>query len=578
MNHHTVLYHKPPMERTRTVNLRSTLLLTSAVALAACEEQVPTSANILPGDTIVLAGTPAPFGVDVFDQNGNLMSGVEGGTWDATGPLDVDAAGVVTGREYGQGTLRYTVEGVVAEARILVNIPLTLSASLHYLTQTIQRPGDLIPLIPGRDALLRLFVAVDQDHWYRGGLEVRVTGAGMDTVLARSGILRVARESELNHSYNLLVPGDRIEDPSLSLDVTYDPNGLHEGISGRETLVYQVAGLPRFDLMVVPTVSSRHPGHDAITEWARPGLTFDHDKLWASRKLLPVSVETAQLTVHGVLDIDYRMDRYNGWIRLLNHMGTLRQAEGRRDYYLAVLKYAGGGTGGVAYLGVPQATSIDNPTTMSHELGHSMSLQHAPCNVSGDPNFPHPDGEIGQWAIDLDDMSLKPPHFKDHMGYCSQNNWVSDYFFDKALRFRDRRRMRTVREPVLILSGDITGGVMEPAFALDEGTPDSADPDGTHLLAGFRGGEVVFEHRFIPELLPHIDRLAFHESVPYSLGRDGALDRVTLTGPGVVSMTLLPDNRPRTVFEIENGQVVRISTDHRGPVPVGALHSTGLPR
>ena len=40
---------------------------------------------------------------------------------------------------------------------------------------------------------------------------------------------------------------------------------------------------------------------------------------------------------------------------------------------------------------------------MVHELGHSMSLRHAPCGLlfDPDPNYPYPSGEIGVWGYDF---------------------------------------------------------------------------------------------------------------------------------------------------------------------------------
>lgn len=549
--------------------------------LAACEGRVPTSATILPADTLILSGEAAQFSVEVRDQEDEVMPD-PGGTWSAlSGPVEVSATGLVTGTGPGVGTVRFTVEDVVADAPIRVNPELDLTAELSYLNQAIQNPEEPIPLVPGRAGLLRLFVAVPDEHYYLEAPAVRVEVGGFDTTITQGWprIRKTVDESELQYSYNALIPGSLIEKPSVEVRVTYDPEDEINGISGEEVLTLEVADAERFDLMVVPTVSSAHPRPD-ISNWANDGLTWDHNKLWAVRKLLPVSTETGNLTVHEVLHVDYSITNGNGWVRWLNHMGTLRREEGRRDYYLGVMKPAGGGIGGIAYLRNPAVVAIDLPTTMSHELGHGMSLAHAPCNVQGDPNYPHDEGAIGQWGIDLDDMELIPPHFKDHMGYCQQDNWVSDFFFDKSLAHRVRSgRYEAGPEPVLVLSGDITGKTFEPALAFGA-VPDPPDPDGTHVLTGidFEGAE-VFSFRFHPLEVMDLEpgHLTFNVAVPYDVDRDGRLARVTLTGPGA-EMSLLPDSHPRLVMERRNGQIVSITTDHRGPVPPGALSSTGIPQ
>ena len=548
----------------------------------ACEGRVPTMATIMPSDTLVVAGEPAQLTVEVRDQKDEVMPD-PGGEWSVvSGPIKVGATGLVTGTEGGVGTVRYMVENLVADATVRVNPKLDLTATLSYINQAIQNPDESIPLVPGRTGLLRLFVAVEGKHYYKDAPEVRVEMGGFDTTITQgwSGIRSSVDESELQYSYNAIIPGDLITGRSVDLTVIYDPEDKIDGIGGEEVLDMEVADLERFDLMVVPTVSSKHPRPD-ISDWANESLTWGHSKLWAVRNLLPVSTETGQLTVHEVLHVDYEISSYQGWIRWLDHMGTLRRAEGRRDYYLGVMKQGGGGIGGIAYLRKPAVVAVDIPMVMSHELGHGMSLNHAPCNVAGDPDFPHEEGAIGQWGFSIDDMTLLPPHFKDHMGYCFGDNWVSDFFFEKSMDFRVHTGLDEADrspEPVLVLSGDITGNRFEPALAF-EAVPDAPALDGTHVLTGFDAdGAEVFSHRFHPLEVMDLDPgyLMFNVAVPHDPARDGRLARVTLTGPGV-EMVLLPDSHPRLVMEKVNGQIVSITTDHQGPVPPGALSSTGIP-
>ncbi|VAW32251.1 hypothetical protein MNBD_CHLOROFLEXI01-3228 [hydrothermal vent metagenome] len=69
-----------------------------------------------------------------------------------------------------------------------------------------------------------------------------------------------------------------------------------------------------------------------------------------------------------------------------------------------------------------------------HELGHNFGRQHAPCNVSGDPNYPYAGASIGQYGLDGIGGSLQllsPGGYVDMMSYCDPV-WVSDYTY-KAL-------------------------------------------------------------------------------------------------------------------------------------------------
>lgn len=98
------------------------------------------------------------------------------------------------------------------------------------------------------------------------------------------------------------------------------------------------------------------------------------------------------------------------------------------------------GVGWVTDVGSPWAAShrvavgigfgTDGAATFAHELGHNHGRDHAPCNVSGDGNYPYAGGSIGVWGYDLEAQELKDPaSYADFMGYCN-SNWVSDYSYN----------------------------------------------------------------------------------------------------------------------------------------------------
>jgi len=72
--------------------------------------------------------------------------------------------------------------------------------------------------------------------------------------------------------------------------------------------------------------------------------------------------------------------------------------------------------------------------TMIHEIGHAHGRSHANCQVSNpDPNYPHPDGQLGVWGWDpITNQLMDPVANRDMMGYCSPR-WVSDYTWDALL-------------------------------------------------------------------------------------------------------------------------------------------------
>ena len=69
-----------------------------------------------------------------------------------------------------------------------------------------------------------------------------------------------------------------------------------------------------------------------------------------------------------------------------------------------------------------------------------MSLRHAPCGdplpTGLDPAFPHAGGSIGVWGYDLRGRALVDSSAPDLMGFCGPGDWISDFFFSSALRFR----------------------------------------------------------------------------------------------------------------------------------------------
>ena len=144
---------------------------------------------------------------------------------------------------------------------------------------------------------------------------------------------------------------------------------------------------------------------------------------------------------------------------------------------------------------------------MAHELGHNMSLRHAPC---GNPNrvdssFPYPNGSTGAWGYDFrDGGGLVHPSTPDLMSYCHPRR-ISDYHFANALRFRlfDERPPLVAATSLLLWGGlDAEGEpFLNPAFVVNAppALPDSA---GEHRITGrTASGDDLFSVDFtMPEV------------------------------------------------------------------------------
>lgn len=143
----------------------------------------------------------------------------------------------------------------------------------------------------------------------------------------------------------------------------------------------------------------------------------------------------------------------SGWGNLLQMLLSLRQQEGAAPdkYYYGAFEPASSfaafcGGGCVAGLStLSQAPSdawarasiglgfsgLEAAFTMAHEVGHAHGRNHSPCGGAQgvDPNYPYAGASIGVWGYSMPDQALiAPTKGKDIMGYC-QPQWISDYTY-----------------------------------------------------------------------------------------------------------------------------------------------------
>ena len=184
-------------------------------------------------------------------------------------------------------------------------------------------------------------------------------------------------------------------------------------------------------LTVVPFLWAANP--DSAILDITSGMAADpenHEILWVTRTLLPVG--------------DLEASAHEPVLTTTNHAGTffgemmaIRALERGTGHWMAMISGPVDGPGGFAY-GNRLNYSQPHAETIAHELGHNMSLWHAPCgDPSGpDPSYPYSDGSIGAWGYDFRDGGrLVNPSTPDLMSYCHPR-WISDYDFTNALRFR----------------------------------------------------------------------------------------------------------------------------------------------
>ena len=543
--------------------------------------------EIVPGDTMFVAGTGTQLKLIARDEEGFKLDDPANVVWTSAGRgLALSSSGFIRASEFGEAVITARVDEVFATATFRVNPRIDLKARAVYINQVIQNPDRPVPLIPGRDGLFRLFVVVDEEHYYMDPVKARVQLGGIDTVLVQeSQVLRSSLdEGQLRFSYNMFIPKEMIT-PGLYAEIEYDPFDEIDGIEGRELIEFEVAEhLPLYRQTIVPFISTAHPRRE-VTEWV-DDFSYDSESAWPVRTFIPQSREGTEFIKHELVSSDLNLPGgYNNWLKWLTEVEVIRQVEGGNGYYYGVqVVPSRSAIKGIGYRGgSPVSAGDTDGYTFAHEVGHNMSLGHAPCRVQyADENYPYTGGRIGQWGFDVEQMKLRSPIIHtDYMGYCpDETNWVSDYHFRISLRERYREdRARVAEEPVILLWGSITDREFEPAFRLTS-LPTPEDPQGPYLAEGFSdSGERVFAHRFSPNIIAESNHESFMVAVPVAVST--AITSVTISGPSL-SMTLTDGSVPRMIIERgPNGQVRAIRRDYQGLLktrsPLGDLVSTGLP-
>ena len=454
---------------------------------------------------------------------------------------------------------------------------------MAYVTQAVQSREYPVPLVAGEKALLRVFVTAAnattagipsvRARFYLNGTETHVADIPAKTTPIPAEVL----EHDLSISANAEIPGEIVQ-PGLEMVIEIDPEGTLDpslGVAKRipETgrLAVQVREIPVFDLTVIPFLWSADPNREVVeTTEAMEADPEGHELLWDTRTLLPIG--DLEVTAHEPV-----LSSSNSKFVLLAETRAIRAMEGGTGHYMGMMSGTVSPGGGVARIAGRVSFSIPNPLTIAHELGHNLSLQHAPCGNPSDvdQSYPYPDGSTGAWGYGFRDGGrLVGPSTPDLMSYCNPK-WISDYHFANALRFRlfDERPPLVATTSLLLWGGlDAEGEpFLNPAFVVDAppALPDSA---GEHRIAGrTASGDELFALSFtMPEVVDGDGSSSFAFVLPAQPGWASNLATLTLSGPGG-SVTLDSDTDiPMAILlNPSTGQVRAILHDLPSPTQAG---------
>ena len=599
--------------------MRGVLLVAVAAGAAGCEDLTlanswPETLVLTPIDTLVTEGDEAQFTVTVLDIDGKVIDGPPSWAlpeWRVRPPIvDIEPDGSYTALGGGNPEVTASVAGLQAKVYLRINpLDLQLTAGAMHFNQAAQNLEGTVPILAGRPALLRIFPVGDETSFFEPRARVtlyldgeEVHYAAMEPVAGR--IPTEANERSFEHSFNAVIPGSIVQ-PGLQMVVELDPDGIVPAAPGSTLRIpesgvmdVEVVKLPVHIQTIVPTIHTQHP-NDEVLEWV-DGMTAEGPQFGDLRTLMPIS--DMEVVIHETYYSDVTLEpRGGGWTAWLREITLLWELEGRVGYYygVATLPYNSGvaGQGNLPPTGTLAAASVGwpNERTLAHEVGHSMSLRHAPCGGAGgpDPSYPYTNGSIGIIGYDFArGTGIHPANHSDIMSYC-RPYWISDFSFRKALRHRmltedpeiALARAATPEESTLILWGSASDEelLLEPAFHV-VGKPRVPATGGPYRLEGFgEDGELGFGFDFTPIPLEH-GGAHFNFAIPYDPDRDGLLERVVLSGPeGEFELGPSSTKPMAIIMSRSSGQVRAIVRDWNGAAAVAdgdteILVSDGLPR
>ncbi len=432
------------------------------------------------------------------------------------------------------------------------DVSLDLSIARVEFTQSTQRDDGTVPLIAGRDAVLRVYGLANEANevapavlveWYQNGVL-----SGSDRLTRAASFTPVEEtRGDAGATWNVRLAGAVVR-PGLGVRVVIDPDGeVPEALEANNT--FPISGAftplvierPVLGMRLVPIFQSTTGLQGSV----RPATASGYAAV--ARQLLPVpDIDVDLRTVYTTSTPPLQADNANrAWHQILSELTTLRAAEnaqGRHYYGVVQPEYTSGVAGigrlpGFVALGWDRENSRE--MVLAHELGHNLGLYHVDCGGPDgvDPDYPHPGGLTGTWGFDLAAMAPKAPTENyDLMSYC-RPQWISDYMYLQVLANNPAPALSTsAATDCLLVWGHLASGelVLEPSLVVS--TVPSLPPEtGPYrLVARDAAGNILLSSSFaMPAVgdLPAGDGV-FAWALPLAAGKAAGLESVELRGPG----------------------------------------------
>jgi hypothetical protein len=535
----------------------------------------------LPGGAVASARVTNGTGYDEIISGTDTLKGVPNGTYQLAAAV-VSSGGTV----YGAGG----VQDVVVEGAETTEVPLdyapdasfNVAVDKAYLVQSTQSYAFDVPLIAGRDALLRVFGLASAPNDFAAPARARILASGapvfeVTLTSPAEGIPTDVNQALLSQSWNILIPGEHLQ-PGRTLEVTIDPDlELADAHRPDNTLSIplDVRALPPFAVRFVPITFPVNQTGNVTLDRAPQFLS-------STRAMLPVDSIDWDLREPMVTSEPY-MATYDNttspgiWQRVLGALNSLRVMEGTGRYYMGIVKVGyNSGIAGIGY--VPGYSTLtwdylpSGDGTLAHELGHNLSRWHAPCGgPSGvDADYPYPDADIGVFGYDMRLGAVREPTAKDLMSYCG-DEWISDYTFKGMLARREETELPDAgtapRQAMLVVSGQIIAGelTLNPVYTLS--TRAELPQSGPHRLElRDASGRALYSASFAGQRVAHVgdgtdEHFAF--AIPVSALAGGIPAQLEVQARGR-SATLRAPDRPAlrvapSAAAVREGNLLRVT-------------------
>lgn len=314
-----------------------------------------------------------------------------------------------------------------------------------------------VPLIAGRDALVRVFYSTDDD--YDGG-EVGARLELGDAVVESTPyvLLGSSSDDDLRTTVNIEVDGADVGDVlDWSVQLVQEATG-EDNPSARYpesgTVSLEADGEVNVLRIVIAPFAYNFDGSGRIPDTSPEQIDRIRETFL---KLYPVS--DVELTIRDPQPWSSEiLPTGEGWVGPGISLLGFRNADSAPDdvYYYGMFNPTET-IGEFCQLGCLLGVTLLNdepedagsvslrlalgvgfteqaPAVAAHEIGHAHGRAHAPCGPPGnppdgpDPDYPYDDGSIGVWGYDIVEGELHPPTDSDVMSYCD-DQWVSDFTY-----------------------------------------------------------------------------------------------------------------------------------------------------